>query len=210
MRTQPMAIAHRGDSGHASENSLEAFERAAKAGADGIELDVHATLDGAIVVCHDPVLPDGTWIRDLPAAAVRRHPLPNGEPIPLLREALAAAPGLDFWIEAKLLDPRWDRSLLAVIDAAPRPDRCAVHSFDHRLIARLGRLRPSLPRGVLSTSYLMDPLSQLRETGAETLWQEWQLIDLALVELVHAAKGRIIAWTVNHARVAAHLAALRV
>jgi glycerophosphoryl diester phosphodiesterase len=47
-------IAHRGASAELPENTLPAFERAIELGADFVELDVHATLDGSIVVCHDP------------------------------------------------------------------------------------------------------------------------------------------------------------
>jgi glycerophosphoryl diester phosphodiesterase len=206
----PWIIAHRGASGHAVENSLEAFAKAAGLHADGVELDVHATADGAIVVFHDPMLPDGRWIRELSAASVRRHRLPNGEPLPLLQEVLAVIPDLQVYVEVKDLDPQWDAALLAVMDADPNPGRCSVHSFDHRLIARLGFQRPSLRRGVLSASYLVDPLAQLRNTGATTLWQEWPLIDQALVDLVHGAGAGIIAWTVNQESAAKHLTALGV
>jgi glycerophosphoryl diester phosphodiesterase len=192
------------------ENSLDAFVKAAGARADGVELDVHATADGAIVVFHDPVLPDGRWIRDLPAASVRHQQLANGEPIPLLEEVLTVVPDLRVHVEVKHLNAAWDAALLAVMDADPSPERCSVHSFDHRLIARLGLLRPSLPRGVLSASYLVDPLAQLRNTGATTLWQEWPLIDQALVDLVHGAGASIIAWTVNQQAAAEHLAGLGV
>ena len=45
--------AHRGASGYAPENTLEAFELAIKQGAYGVELDVHITADGCLVVAHD-------------------------------------------------------------------------------------------------------------------------------------------------------------
>ena len=50
-------IAHRGASGYEYENSRAAFRRAVMLDADGVELDIHATKDGAIVVHHDPDLP---------------------------------------------------------------------------------------------------------------------------------------------------------
>ncbi len=54
---RPLVIAHRGASGGvAPENTMAAFERAVEMGADMIELDVHATKDGQIVVIHDAVL----------------------------------------------------------------------------------------------------------------------------------------------------------
>ncbi len=208
--TRPLVIAHRGASGHAHENSLEAFRLAAASGADGIELDVHPTADGALVVHHDPDLPGLGPIRGLDLARVGRARLPNGEPIPTLAQAMEAAPGLAFWIEVKRLPPALDEALLAAIDRAPDPGRCAVHSFDHRIVQRLGQRRPGLPRGVLSTSYLLDPAEPLRQTGAGALWQEATLIDAALVDTVHAAGGIVVAWTVNEASRAAELAALGV
>ena len=50
---RPRIIAHRGASGHAPENTLSAFALAAEMGADGIELDVHLTKDGQVVVLHN-------------------------------------------------------------------------------------------------------------------------------------------------------------
>ena len=47
---QPYVYAHRGASGYAPENTLPAFEKALEMGADGIEIDVHFSKDGALVV----------------------------------------------------------------------------------------------------------------------------------------------------------------
>jgi len=77
------------------------------------------------------------------------------------------------------------------------PKRYAVHSFDHRIIARLGKKRPSLSRGVLLASYLLDPVAVVRSAGADVLWQEAHLIDQDLVQLMHEAGCRLIAWTAN-------------
>ena len=46
-------MAHRGERGHAPENTMIAFERAAKLGVDALETDIHQTKDGVLVVCHD-------------------------------------------------------------------------------------------------------------------------------------------------------------
>lgn len=73
---QPSIIAHRGASGLAPENTLPAFRGAIEAGADGIELDVHLTRDGHVVVHHDYRISrewarlDGEWL-DAPGPAVR-------------------------------------------------------------------------------------------------------------------------------------------
>ena len=59
----PLFFAHRGGSLLAPENTFVAFDRGAALGADALELDIHATRDGALVVIHDPTLDrttDGT------------------------------------------------------------------------------------------------------------------------------------------------------
>jgi len=206
----PAVIAHRGASGHELENTLAAFRRAVELGADGIELDVHATRDGWLVVHHDATLATLGAIAELDAEAVRAHRLDNGEPVPLLAEALEAIGNRDVWVELKALDARFDEGLLHTLAHGPAPERYAVHAFDHRLVARLGRHRPSLRRGVLLSSYLLDPLAPLRATGASTLWQEQHLIDEALVQQVHAAGCTIVAWTVNLAEDIARLLRLGV
>src|SRR3984957_6809237 len=55
-RNHPVVVAHRGDSFHAPENTLEAARLAQQAGADAWELDVQLTRDGVPVVLHDESL----------------------------------------------------------------------------------------------------------------------------------------------------------
>jgi len=59
----PEIIAHRGASRERPENTLAAFNRAAELGADAVELDVHLTKDGRLVVHHDPTVPGASWQR---------------------------------------------------------------------------------------------------------------------------------------------------
>lgn len=203
-------IAHRGASGLEYENSRAAFQRALALGADAIELDIHATLDGAFAVHHDPILPEAGPIAELPARDVTARRLPNGEPVPLLGEILELTASAELWIEVKALGQRFDDALFAVLRGSPRPERCAVHSFDHRIVARLSRKDPERRFGALLAAYLIDPVAELAAAGAGTLWQEHQLIDQALVDRVHESGRRIVAWTVNDAADVTRLAALGV
>ena len=200
----PLVIAHRGASGYAPENSIEAFRKADELHADGVELDVHATSDGAIIVFHDAHLPSGESISETPAARIREHQLANGERIPLLSDVLATIPVLKVFIEVKHLETRWDSALLKVI-ATGNPERCAVHSFDHRVVARLAALRPTLACGALSVARLVDPVHALDRALADTLWQEADYIDPALIQQVHDSNRRVFAWTINDADTAHRL-----
>jgi glycerophosphoryl diester phosphodiesterase len=195
--SRALAIAHRGASALEVENSLAAFRAAAALGADAVELDVHATADGQLVVHHDEMI-GRHHVAHCSLREVREHLLPDGEPVPTLAEALAAiVPAMIAFVEVKSLAPRWDAQLLAAIDGCPDPGRVRVHAFDHRIIRRLGILRPELPRGVLSASYPVHPMRMLEDADASALWQHAPLVDAALVEAVHAGGGVVYAWTVD-------------
>ena len=85
------ACAHRGDSSLYRENTLEAIKSAIDKGADVVEIDVHLSSDGEVVVIHDPTL-ERLWgcakqVKKLTwseISAIRT----DGYRIPLLREVL--------------------------------------------------------------------------------------------------------------------------
>lgn len=199
---RPELIAHRGASREARENTLAAFRRAAERGADAIELDVHATRDGVVVVHHDatlgPAVTDpaqaGRPLAGMTAAEVAAVRFADGTGIPALAEVLdAVPPRVTLYVELKGRDV--DRHVPAVL--ARHAARVAVHAFDHRMPRALLTTLPAVPRGVLQASYLVDVVGAMAAAGARDLWQHWELIDPALVDAVHGAGGRVIAWTVN-------------
>jgi len=206
-------LAHRGASS-GPQNSIEAFRDAVRLGAAGIELDVQTASSGHLMVYHDLAVPGVGPIPELEIDQIRAAKLSNGETIPTLGETLQAIAAASaqygrqefvVWIELKTLPPSADPSLFRAIENADRVVRCAVHSFDHRLIRRLATARPTVPYGVLSASYPVDPISQLTAAGAGTLWQEWRLIDRTLVDVIHQHGARIIAWTVRDEAIARRL-----
>ena len=194
---RPAVIAHRGASGYEYENSRAAFRRALMLDADAIELDVHATCDGGLVVHHDAEVPGFGPIAELTRAKARQLRIGNGEILPLLEEVLELVGDMAVWVEVKTLPSEHDEVLLAILAGGPAPERYAVHSFDHRIVRRLGEACPGLRRGILLTAYLDDPVAALQAVGATTLWQEAPQVDLELVHRVHDAGAEIVAWTVN-------------
>lgn len=194
---KPLVIAHRGASSVELENTLAAFRAAAGLGADAVELDVHATIDGELVVHHDPS------VLGLPIARARAQdlaaiPLSNGEHIPTLAQSLDVLGQLKVFVEVKVLDPRWDDRLLETLDRGPNPSGYAVHSFAFHVVRRLGDKRPSLPRGILSEVATRSPQRTLVDAKAQTLWQERGTLDETLVKTVHDLGATIIAWTVDN------------
>ncbi len=196
----PIPISHRGLHSQLPENSIPAFVAAVDAGAKGIELDVHSSADDVLFVHHDP----GLLINDavipftaLDSSDLERLSLPGDVSIPTLDDALTAiGTRADVFIEIKAtgIENAVARCLRRHLSNS---ERYAVHAFDHRVVKRMLELLPSVRTGILQVSYLIDSCSVMRRTGASDLWQHADFIDASLVTDVHAAGGRVIAWTPN-------------
>ena len=201
-------IGHRGSPRAFRENTLQSFARAFSDGADGIELDVHGTRDGAVVVHHDFATNSRPGDSG-PVAVIATATLASlraidvaGQPMPTLDEVLQAVPERStVYVEVKA--PAIEEAVIATIRSANR--RCAVHSFDHRVARRVHELAPDLAVGILQTSYPIDSPRTMRDARARDLWQQWELLDAELIARVHDEGGRVIAWTVNDAAAAERL-----
>jgi glycerophosphoryl diester phosphodiesterase len=144
---RPLAVAHRGGSLEAEENTMAAFARAVGLGYTHIETDVHATRDGVAVIHHDATLArmtgDPRAIADLDwtdLARVRTH---GGAAIPRAEELLAAFPSLRVTFELKC--DRVAGPLAEVIGRADALDRVCVGSFS---AARTAAVRALLGPGL--------------------------------------------------------------
>ena len=203
----PLRVAHRGMPRLAIENTLPSFALALEAGANGLELDVHATLDGVVVVHHDPALRDGTVISRTIAADLLRRELAPGITIPTLAELCETVAGrAELFVEVK--GEGIEQQVLAVLEGYDGP--FAIHSFDHALIARVHALAPAIRLGVLFEDAMPEIPALLERTGASDVWPHWPLVTPALVAAAHAADARVIPWTVNTSADAERLTALGV
>jgi glycerophosphoryl diester phosphodiesterase len=206
-------IGHRGAKREHPENTLAAFKTAFERRADAIELDVHATRDGVVVVNHDPTLGSGFGaatgqsIADLDWRTIAESSTSTKTRVPRLSEVLAVVPaGGTAYVEIKGtgIEAQVAEVLLASKALA------AVHSFDHGTIKRMRAIAPQIPRGILFDRRPDDLEGAMRDAGARDVWPDWRLIDKRLVERVHAAHGRVIAWTVNSHDAAGDLVSLGV
>lgn len=205
------AISHRGSRAGHVENTIGAVLAAVDEGADGVEIDVHATSDGVVVVHHD-FFPRGKAaarrlgsrpIADLTYAEIQQFDIGGGERIPSLADLLRALNDrARLYVEIK--GRGCEAALAAMLSAAP--SNIAVHSFDHRSIRRMAELAPRVARGVLQGSYMADNCIGLRSATARDLWQHFDLLDADLAREVHGCGGRVVAWTANEERDWARLA----
>ncbi|MCP4228506.1 MAG: glycerophosphodiester phosphodiesterase, partial [Actinomycetia bacterium] len=147
---------HRGASAHAPENSAEAFRLAASQGADGVELDVRRTADGALVVHHDASIEEVGPIVDLTAKELQV----KAPALATFAEAMAACEGLIVNIEIKNspMDPDFDPDDRVAEDVARWvsdqgwADRVIISSFNPATVDRLRQLSAGF-----ATGQLIDP-----------------------------------------------------
>ncbi len=145
---RPMVIAHQGGEGLRPSNTLIAFENAVALGVDVLEMDVHSTNDGVLVLIHDDTVDrttDGTgrvndftlaelqqldageyWTADDGATTPYRG---QGVRIPTLEEVLTAFPQMKFNIEIKQVEPSIASSLCETLRAHDLTDRALIASF---------------------------------------------------------------------------------
>lgn len=215
-RGRPRVWAHRGDSAHAPENTMLAFEKAVAAGADGIELDVRFDGDRNVVVFHDEELDrlaERPGRMDALPAAERAKLRVRGEPVPLLAEVLATF-DTDVNVEIKANEGRAGRTgelALAtanVIRASGRADRVLVSSFDPVALVQLHRYLPDV-----AIAYLFHEEQSFaarrgwigRWIGATLVHPQHTLVTESSVRRWRAAGLPINVWTVDDAAELARL-----
>jgi glycerophosphoryl diester phosphodiesterase len=200
MARMTAVFAHRGCTEGFRENTLEAFAEAKRLGADGIELDVRLTADGALAIHHDPEIPGFG-----PVAELRVPDLPPH--VPLLVDALAVCEDMEVNVEIKNdpRDPGHDPSeavaaLTAIaIAEAGWTDRVIVSSFQVSTLRAVQAVDGRLALGAL-WPVLVDTEAALDlavEEGWRAVHPFVSLVTPGLVSRAHGAGLGVNVWTVN-------------
>lgn len=213
--------AHRGAAGLAPENTLAAFRMAIELGVDGTEMDLQVTKDGAVVIIHDDSMDrttDGRGrVGDLTLAEIKRLDAGakfssafRGERIPTLREVidLVKASGTERFrlnLEVKFADGRegepadLEERVLAVLTETGFLDRVITQSFHHPSAAKMKRLAPRIPAGLLVGQRWQpaDPVAAVRDHRVDYYAPHHSLVTPELLRTLHDAGIPVVTWTVN-------------
>lgn len=214
--------AHRGGALLWAENSLLAFRNALALGADLLELDVHLTRDGEVVVIHDPTLertstgtgPVGTArLADLAGVRLRgREGAVTDEPVPTLAQVLdLLRPALaELLLEIKVDAARRpyagiEEKTLALVAAKGLRERTVVMAFEPDTLRRVRALDGSIRTTMLVSRSRVEreraPAPTIvrwaAEVGATSLGVDHRVVDAPLVAAARQAGLRLAAWTVN-------------
>ncbi|GAB2964931.1 glycerophosphodiester phosphodiesterase [Streptomyces heilongjiangensis] len=193
-----LTIGHRGVMGVEPENTLRSFVAADRAGLDVIELDLHLSKDGALVVMHDADVDrttDGTGpIAEKTLAELRALDAGRGERIPTFEEVLDAvrAP-----LQAEIKDTAAARALSEVMHRRDLVGRVEVLSFHDEAVAEIARLVPGVRTALVASRYGLDVVDRAVAVGASTLVLNIRRLTLEVVERARTANLRVIGWVVN-------------
>jgi glycerophosphoryl diester phosphodiesterase len=179
-----LVLAHRGANRLAPENTVPAMREAVDRGADGVELDVHRTADGALVVRHDAE-------PDAPRAAYPESPI--------LAEVLDVCRGRLVNVEIK--DPGATEDVVTLL-ADRGDDDVLVSAFDWDVVDRVRELAPHLPTGLVSSRVAPEEmLARAVERGHTAVHPKVRLlrrIDVdGFVGRAHDQGVQVNVWTVN-------------
>ncbi len=204
---------HRGACGYAPENTLEAFELAAKQGAAGVELDVHLSRDGEVVVAHDETInrvSDGTgYIKDMTLAELKKyrfnkpHPEYKDARLPTLREVfeLLKPYGLHVNVELKnsLIDyPGLEKKCIDLAQAVGMADRVLYSSFNHYSLLRVKALNPDAKCGLLYECTMVKPWDYAKSLAMDALHPHFSELQVGgECAAAHALGIEVNPWTVN-------------
>lgn len=197
------ACAHRGLSAEVTENTLAAFQAAARLGIPAIECDLRVTADGEVVVLHDAGLERTTngngRVADMKYDDVRRHPTPHG-PVPRLDDVLAAMHDWHGWWNLEVKAPRATEPTLQLLQHHHAAGHAQVSSMDPRALETARRLAPDVARGLITLGPVGDDyVSMAKELGCRWVNADHQHLTQGVVARLHSEGFRVAAWTVNDA-----------
>ena len=205
-------IAHRGASALAPENTMAAFAMAVELGADAIELDLHVSRDGELVVIHDNTL-DRTTDGEGPVHARSLQELKRldagrwfgesfaGQRIPTLAEVLDRFSGkVPLALEIKAGSAFFrgiEERVVSVLREHQVISQVAVASFDHHALLRLKDLEPCLRTAALLVGRPMSMSAVAGPSKTDAMALEFSLVTKTEVDACRAAGLQLVVWVVN-------------
>jgi len=203
-----LVIAHRGASGYRPQNTLSAYELAVEQRADMIEIDLHRSRDGAIIIRHDEELQSlgGRGdIAEMDLAEIAVLDGGDGQRIPTLDAVLDRfGPTIPFNLELKCADggayPDLEAETFAAVERRGLLGVTLFSSFDDGVLARLRSLSERVRLAVLVSARAPErPLARAAAVGAEAVNPWLGLAAPEWVDAAHADGLAVYVYTVNEA-----------
>jgi len=221
---RPLVFAHRGGRALAPENTMAAFDHGLALGADGLELDVHLSRDGVVMVHHDQALDRTTNLRgpinqrtaeELAQADAGWHFRQGNEypfrgcgiGVPTLADVLARHHSIRVIIELKTGSNALANAVVAVVRAANAVERVCIGSFDVRGLRTIRALEPAIATSAARTEvawtllkvWCWCPIGRSSFAGFQVpeRFGRTRIVSSAFVKATHRAGLGVQVWTVD-------------
>lgn len=207
-------FAHRGASFEAPENTIPAFQKALEQMCTAIELDVHCTKDGKLIVCHDEQInrtTDGTgYIQEQTLVELKKRDAGTwfderfqGTTLPTLEEVLGLCTK-EIWINIEIKNvPFFYKGIEEKVMKALRyfnfGDNSIISSFDHYALKKVQEIEPKTKIGVLFGDHLIQPWNYIKMVGlnAFSIHPLASSVTHEYVQQSHQAGFKVFAYTVD-------------
>jgi glycerophosphoryl diester phosphodiesterase len=219
-----LVLAHRGASGHAPQNTLAAFLLAAEMGADGIELDVHLSADGKVVVIHDDTVDATTdghgrvsqmTLLELQALDAGNWFAPqfSGERIPTLEQVFDVVGhrlliNIEIKVEAGYHPIDQEFEIVRLIEDYQMTHRVIVSSFAPNSLRRVRKLNPYIPLGLLYNKpepVFWPSLLNWLFVAYDALHPHFKMVHAKYMTKARQRGKRVHVWTVNDVQDMRHM-----
>jgi glycerophosphoryl diester phosphodiesterase len=188
-------IAHRGFTKESPDNTLESFYAAIKLGFDGIECDVHETVDHHFIIFHDNELA-GRLINELSLSEIRKIKIVQHYQIPTLEETLELCHNrIKVMLELKLVNSL--DLFLEIVNAGMKPGELFITSFHPNLVNKLADFTQQILRGVLTGFAVEEPLALMAATRARIMLPRFSYVSAELVNTLHSHDFSVMVWDCN-------------
>ena len=201
-----LKIGHRGANGYAPENTLVSFQKAIDMKVDGIELDVHLSIDGHLIVIHDETIDRTTngkgFVNQLSLKELKSFRINNTIEIPTLEEVFDLANKKCF-LNIELKNHNTAKKVVALIEKYIAQKKWKytdfiVSSFDWNALQQVRFLNEKIPIGVLTEEDLDLAFSFAKFLKAESIHPDFKLLTLEKTMEFQKKGIKVFPWTVNH------------
>jgi glycerophosphoryl diester phosphodiesterase len=194
-----LKIGHRGAKGYVAENTLASFKKALALKVDGIELDIHLSSDGEIMVIHDETINRTTngngFVKDSTSVEL------NQLGIPTLIEVLDLI-NQECFVNIEIKDVKTTKLVVELIQNYLSKkhwniEKFIVSSFDWTVLKEISQLNSKIKIGVLTEDNIDDAIAFAKEIKAFSLNPYFNLLTINIVERIQKQGFQIHTWTVN-------------
>ncbi|SHF94452.1 glycerophosphoryl diester phosphodiesterase [Flavobacterium fluvii] len=210
-----LKIAHRGAKGYQPENTLIAFQKALDLKVDGIELDIHLSSDGEIIVIHDETIDRTTdgkgFVNKLSLQELKAFRIENGHDQRLLAELAQQIPTLtevfdlinrQCLINVEIKGKGMAKPVVKLIESYVenknwKRDQFLISSFDWIALLDIHLLNPEIPLGVLTEYDLELAFAFAKFIDAKSVHAYYHLLSEKMTVQMQEEGFQVFAWTVN-------------